>query len=102
MTNFKVRRQKFGRLDLRETSSKLESSREDSKLLLSDGRVSKDTMTTEKGVMGVPGDTRLTGILRKSSIGSLIFLILFGAIFTAAGVFATLFISLKTLPPKRG
>ena len=56
------------KLDLRETSSKLESSRKDSELLLSDGRVSKDTMTTEKGVMGVPGDARLTGILRKSSL----------------------------------
>ncbi len=58
------------KLDLRATSSKLESSRKDSELLLSDGRVSKDTMTAEKGVMVVPSGAGLTGISRKFSIHS--------------------------------
>ena len=55
------------KLDLRRTSSFLESSRKDSELLLSGGRVSLDTVTTEKGVIGINSDSRITGIFRKSS-----------------------------------
>ncbi len=62
------RHKKLFLLDLRKTSLPIGSSRSDSKVLLSAGRVSIDTLTAEKEVLDTSGESRGAGILGKSSI----------------------------------